>query len=253
MATDDNVVSDPKDDEASAKGGLEDHLLEEKAESKLEDKAESKGDVKPVPSPKSKSNSASEPNTSEQAKSDSATTDKVKELEEKLKLAEQKATDHWEEVLRARADLDNTRKRMERDIENAHKYGVEKFVQGLLPVIDSLEMGLAAAKQEDANIGSVKEGTELTLKMFADCVDKFGMQALDPKGEKFNPEFHQAMSIQESNDHEPDTVIAVMQKGYLLNGRLVRPAMVVVAKAGSKTPGNDKNAGGDNEKAEKNS
>lgn len=253
MATDDNVVSAPKDDEAGAKVGLEDHLLEEKAESKLEDKAESQNDVKPVPSPKSKSNTANESNTSEQTQPDSEVSARISELEEKLKQAEQKATDHWEEVLRARADLDNTRKRMERDIENAHKYGVEKFVQGLLPVIDSLEMGLAAARQEDANISTVKEGTELTLKMFADCVDKFGMQALDPKGEKFNPEFHQAMSIQESNDHEPDTVIAVMQKGYLLNGRLVRPAMVVVAKSASKTSSNDKKEGGDTEKAEKNS
>ena len=243
MATDDNVVSDLKKDEASAEGREKD----------ADNTTESKNDVKPVPSPKSKSNAASESNESSQSESETGTDKKVNELEEKLKQAEQKAADNWEEVLRSRADLENTRKRMERDIENAHKYAVEKFVQGLLPVIDSLEMGLAAAKQEDANINSVKEGTELTLKMFADCVNKFGMQALDPKGEKFNPEFHQAMSIQESADEEPDTVIAVMQKGYLLNGRLIRPAMVVVAKAASQSSDSDKNKVEEGEKPEQNS
>lgn len=217
MATDDNVVSDLKDNEGNS-------------ERSSEEKAESQGDAKPIPSPKSASNEESGTGN-ENTKTEKA----LGELQAKLDQAEKKAADNWDEVLRSRAELENTRKRMQREVENAHKYAVEKFVQGLLPVIDSLEMGLAAAQQEDAQISALKEGTELTLKMFSDCADKFGMQAIDPKGEKFNPEFHQAMSIQESADQAPDTVIAVMQKGYLLNGRLIRPAMVVVAKAASST------------------
>ena len=231
MATDDNVVSDPKDDNANKPRPTE---LKEKPKSSIKASASEK---------------ESKDDSKEDAKKESDKGKSTAELEEKLKQAEEKATAHRDELLRAKADLENTRKRMERDIENAHKYAVEKFVQELLPVIDSLEMGLAAASQEDANISSVKEGTELTLKMFSDCTEKFGMKSLDPKGEKFDPEFHQAMSIQESADHEPDTVIAVMQKGYLLNGRLVRPAMVIVAKAASESKKDAK----DEEKPEKSS
>lgn len=241
MATDENVVSNPKDDNANKPRPSE---LKEKPKSSIkasdsskEENAESKENQKPD-------------SKKEDKKSEAA----ISELQEKLKQAEEKAATHRDEVLRARADLENTRKRLERDIENAHKYAVEKFVQELLPVIDSLEMGLAAASQEDANIRTVKEGTELTLKMFSDCTEKFGMKSLDPKGEKFNPEFHQAMSIQESDEHDPDTVIAVMQKGYLLNGRLIRPAMVVVAKASSNATGEESiKAEKDEEKPDKNS
>ena len=249
MATDDNVVSDIEGGKASAEEQSEKVVSGQQASS--EGTSEVKSDVKPVPSPKSKSNASTESGSAEQTAKDQKVESRINELEEKLEQAQKKAAENWDEVLRARADLENTRKRMERDVENAHKYAVEKFVQGLLPVIDSLEMGLAAANQEGANISSVKEGTELTLKMFADCVDKFGMQAIDPIGEKFNPEFHQAMSIQESPDHQPDTVIAVMQKGYLLNGRLVRPAMVVVAKSGGSAAGNAKTSVGESENSEK--
>lgn len=235
MATDDNVVSDPKDDKAEGK-------------SKVEKKEELNTDSE------SNSKSASSSDGQDKDKKVSESTEKVSpKMEEKLRLAEEKAAEHWDEVLRARADLDNTRKRLERDVENAHKYAVEKFMQGLLPVIDSLEMGLAAANQKDADLNKVKEGTELTLKMFSDCVEKFGIQSIDPKGEKFDPEFHQAMSIQETNEHKPDTVMAVMQKGYLLNGRLVRPAMVVVSKAVSESAEKDKNMSASDEKPDKNS
>ena len=231
MATDDNVVSDPKDDNANKPRPTE---LKEKPKSSIKASASEK---------------ESKDDSREEAKKESDKVESIAELKEKLKQAEEKAAAHRDELLRAKADLENTRKRMERDIENAHKYAVEKFVQELLPVIDSLEMGLAAASQDDANISSVKEGTELTLKMFSDCTEKFGMKSIDPKGEKFDPEFHQAMSIQESADHEPDTVIAVMQKGYLLNGRLVRPAMVIVARAASESEKDAK----DEEKPEKSS
>ena len=235
MATDDNVVSDLKDNE--------DNL-----ERSTEEKAESQGDAKSDSSPESKSS-----DESSSGRKSTGSEDELAELQAKLDQAEKKAAENWEEVLRARADLENTRKRMQREVENAHKYAVEKFVQGLLPVIDSLEMGMAAAQQEDAQISALKEGTELTLKMFSDCAEKFGMQALDPKGEKFNPEFHQAMSIQESAEQDPDTVIAVMQKGYLLNGRLIRPAMVVVAKAASGSGEGAENNPKESEKSEKNS
>jgi len=163
-----------------------------------------------------------------------AVKEELNKLQEQLKTAEEKAGNHWDELLRAKAELENTRRRLQRDVENAHKYAVEKFVQDLLPVIDSLEMGINAANEVDADIHKVKEGNELTLKMFNDCANKFGVEAIDPKGEAFNPEFHQAMAMQESNEQEPNTVLAVMQKGYLLNGRLVRPAMVIVAKAAEK-------------------
>jgi len=240
MATDDNVVSDLKDEKNDA-------------ERSAEAKTDAQSDVKPTPSPKSKSNGEATASENNAETSDSAKDKELNVLQQKLEVAEKKASENWEELLRARADLENTRKRMERDIENAHKYAVEKFVQGLIPVIDSLEMGLAAAQKEDANINTVKEGTELTLKMFADCGEKFGVQAIDPKGEKFNPEFHQAMSIQESAESEPDTVIAVMQKGYLLNGRLIRPAMVVVSKAASTAGEEGKNSPTESEKTDKNS
>jgi molecular chaperone GrpE len=188
---------------------------------------------------------ATESASDSQAKLDStngdvdAVKDELNKLQEQLKAAEDKAGNHWDELLRAKAELENTRRRLQRDVENAHKYAVEKFVQDLLPVIDSLEMGINAANEVDADIHKVKEGNELTLKMFNDCANKFGVEAIDPKGEVFNPEFHQAMAMQESNEQEPNTVLAVMQKGYLLNGRLVRPAMVVVAKAAEKDAAQD--------------
>jgi len=151
-------------------------------------------------------------------------------IQEKLAEAEQNAAKHWEALLRAKAEHDNTRKRLERDVENAHKFALERFAQDLLPVIDSLEMGINAANDVETDINKLREGSALTLKMFADCANKFGIEAIDPLGQAFNPEYHQAMSIQPSAEYPPDTVMAVMQKGYTLNGRLIRPAMVLVSK-----------------------
>jgi molecular chaperone GrpE len=153
-----------------------------------------------------------------------------------LEDARAKADDHWDQLLRANAELDNARRRARQDVENAHKYALEKFAQELLPVKDSLEMGLAAASGEGESAAQLKEGTELTLKMLSAAMEKFGIKPVDPTGEPFNPELHQAMSMQESADHAPNTVMAVMQKGYQLNDRLIRPAMVVVAKAAEKRP-----------------
>jgi len=150
--------------------------------------------------------------------------------EDKLAQAEAKAEENWDLLMRSKAELDNLRRRHERDIANAHKYALEKFTSELLPIIDSLEMGAIAAASEGATLEQVKEGTELTLKMLLNTIDKFGITAVHPEGEPFNPEFHQAMSMLESPEHDPNTVMTVMQKGYTLNERLLRPAMVVVSK-----------------------
>ena len=152
-------------------------------------------------------------------------------LKAELETAKSKIDENWELYLRANADLENASRRAKQDIEKARKFGLEKLVEDLLPIKDSIEMGLVAATQTDkANIEKLHEGSELILKMFSDTMEKYGIETVDPTGEPFNPELHQAMSLQESNDNKPNSVITVMQKGYLLNGRLIRPAMVIVAK-----------------------
>ena len=150
------------------------------------------------------------------------------QLAEQIKQAEQKAEENWEQLLRTRAEMENLRRRTQKDLENAHKFAIEKFVTELLPVIDSMEMGLNV---EEASTESMKEGMELTINMLKNALGKFNIEAIDPQNQKFDPELHQAMSMQPTEDVEPNTVIAVMQKGYTLNGRLVRPAMVMVSKA----------------------
>ncbi len=157
--------------------------------------------------------------------------DSIEELQVKLAEAENQARENWDKLLRANAEMDNLRRRTERELENAHKYALERFAQELLTVRDSLEMGVAAAEQEEASVEKIREGTELTLRMLEAAMDKFNIQPIDPQGETFNPELHQAMSMVEMPDKEPNTVINVMQKGYLLNDRLIRPAMVMVSRA----------------------
>jgi len=154
-----------------------------------------------------------------------------------LQDARAKADQHWNQLLLARAELDNTRRRNERDVENAHKFALEKFVRELLPVKDSLELGLAAAAGETPEFEKLREGMDLTLKMLAAAMEKFGVSEVDPQGEKFDPERHQAMAMQESPTAEPNTVLTVYQKGYLLNDRLIRPAMVVVSSASAEKKG----------------
>lgn len=150
-----------------------------------------------------------------------------------LQDAQAKADEYWNQLLRARADLSNLQRRAERDIENAHKYGLEKFATELLPVVDGLEMGLNAAAADQVDPVKLREGMELTLKILIAGLEKFGIHEIDPAGEKFDPALHQAMAVQPSPDAEPNTVLAVYQKGYLLNDRLIRPAMVVVSAAGA--------------------
>ena len=149
-------------------------------------------------------------------------------LEAQLEDAQKKASDNWEQFLRAKAEMDNLRRRNTKDVENAHKYGIEKFVNELLPVLDAMAMGLAT---EDASAESLREGMELTMSMMAKMLEKLGIEEVDPLNEKFDAEKHQAMTMQPNADVEPNTVIAVMQKGYVLNNRLIRPAMVMVSKA----------------------
>ena len=154
-------------------------------------------------------------------------------LETQLAEALAKADENWDQLVRARAEMENIRRRSERELANAHKYALEKFAQELLPVIDSMEMGVLAAQDENADVSKLREGTEMTLKMFETAIEKFGIKSVHPHGEAFDPEHHQAMTMVDSQEHEPNTVINVMQKGYLLNERLVRPAMVVVSSANS--------------------
>ncbi|MGD9385734.1 MAG: nucleotide exchange factor GrpE [Thioalkalispiraceae bacterium] len=162
----------------------------------------------------------------------------VTELEQKLAEAEAKAQENWDKAVRAQAELENVRRRSQRDLENAHKYALEKFLHDLLPIHDSLEMGLLAAKDENADVTKLREGSELILKMFVDLMNKYDIEMIDPEGHLFDPEHHQAMTMLESPEHAPNTVVNVMQKGYKLNDRLVRPAMVAVAKAPESTQEN---------------
>ena len=150
------------------------------------------------------------------------------DVEKALLAAHEKAEKHWEMFVRSQAELENVKRRSEKDLESAHKFALEKFSMELLAVKDSLELGL---NSEDADVNKLREGTELTLKMLTQAMEKFNIHMIDPVGEVFDPNIHQAMTMQETSDYEPNTVISVMQKGYLLNDRLLRPAMVIVAKA----------------------
>jgi len=153
------------------------------------------------------------------------------ELHALLEDARTKADEHWNQCLRLQAEIDNLRKRHQRDLENAHKFALDRFAAELLPVKDSLEMGIAAAAGGDTvDPVKLKEGSELTLKMLASAMEKFGIVEVNPQGERFDPQFHEAMSLQERADVEANTVVTVVQKGYLLNERLIRPAMVIVSR-----------------------
>jgi len=138
-----------------------------------------------------------------------------------------KADENWQKYLRAAAELENVRKRAARDVENAHKFALERLAVELLAVRDSLEMGLAAG--DDADVESLRQGKEATLKQLVTIMERFGVEELDPQGEPFDPGLHEAMTMQASADLEPGSVLTVIQKGYALNGRLLRPARVVVS------------------------
>ena len=156
---------------------------------------------------------------------------RIAELEAQLETAIQKAAEERERALRTAAEMENLRRRTELDVEKAHKFALEKFANELLPVLDNLERAIELADKENEALKPMIEGVELTLKSMQSGVAKFGLVALDPINQPFDPNAHQAMSMVPSADVAPNTVIAVMQKGYDLNGRVIRPAMVMIAKA----------------------
>ena len=144
---------------------------------------------------------------------------------------QQQLADANDQVLRIQAEMQNVRRRTERDIENAHKYALDKFSADLLPVVDNLERALSAIAVDDESQKAVAEGIELTLKSFIDVLARFKIEPIDPAGQPFDADLHQAVSMVPNPDLEPNTVMNVFQKGYTLNGRLIRPAMVVVSQA----------------------
>lgn len=156
------------------------------------------------------------------------------DLQAKLLELEAQLKQQQEAVLRSKAEELNIKRRAENEVANARKFALERFVSDLLPVMDSLELGLGldiASTEDNAQFKAYQEGFELTLTMFESVLSRHQVEKIDPLGEPFDPAFHQAMTMQESHTSEPNTVLAVMQKGYKLSGRLVRPAMVVVSKA----------------------
>jgi len=155
------------------------------------------------------------------------------ELNALLESTRQKADEHYQQLVRAHAEIENLKRRHSQEVEKAHKFALERFVNELLGVRDSLELGYAASLDEAADVAKLREGTELTLKMLGDVMDKFGVEQVDPAGEPFNPDFHQAMAMIPRDNVPANTVVDVIQKGYVLNGRLVRPAMVAVSQAPS--------------------
>ncbi|REL27655.1 nucleotide exchange factor GrpE [Thalassotalea euphylliae] len=157
--------------------------------------------------------------------------EKINELELALAAAQATVADQKDSVIRAKAEVDNVRRRSAQDVEKARKFALEKFAGDLLPVVDNLERAIESFDKEDESQKAMLEGVELTLQSFLSTLEKFDVKAVNPQDQPFNPELHQAMSMQEVPGVAPNTVIAVMQKGYELNGRLIRPAMVMVSKA----------------------
>ena len=153
----------------------------------------------------------------------------LEQLKVRLAESEERAKSHWEQYLRTVAELENVRKRAQRDIEQANRYGLEKFAQELVPVKDSLDLAVENAGRSDA--AALAEGQAATQRLLAKAFDKLGIAELNPVGEPFDANLHEAMAMQPSATAEPNSVLAVVQRGYVLNGRLLRPARVIVAKA----------------------
>ncbi|GAB7533618.1 nucleotide exchange factor GrpE [Pseudomonas sp. 3A(2025)] len=176
---------------------------------------------------------ADEQNLDTQAQDQAAQSAAGEDLAVRVQVLEEQLATAQDQSLRVAADLQNVRRRAEQDVEKAHKFALEKFAGDLLPIIDSLERGLDLSSPDDQSIRPMREGIELTLKMFQDTLKRYQLEAVDPHGQPFNADQHQAMALEENANVEPNTVLKVFQKGYQLNGRLLRPAMVVVSKAPS--------------------
>jgi molecular chaperone GrpE len=158
----------------------------------------------------------------------------IEDLQDALANAEQKAQDNWDKAVRTMAEMENLKRRTQKDLEDAHKFALTNFAKEMLSVLDSLVLGLQAATGDSEEVQKFREGSELTIKQFEAAFARFKIETLDPVGQAFNAEHHQAVMVQEVDGAEPNSVVTVFQKGYLLNGRLLRPAMVVVAKAAEK-------------------
>ena len=167
---------------------------------------------------------------------------KISQLQANLITAENKAAENWELLLRTKADEENTRKRARLDVENAHKYGIERFARSMLNIVDSLERGIELSsannnEQDQDTLNNVvkglKEGMDLTFKLLLDTLEQFGIKMLNPLGEIFNPVQHEALSMQEQSNCAPNTILLVVQKGFIMHDRVLRPARVIVAKATS--------------------
>lgn len=163
-------------------------------------------------------------------------------LRGELEQANRRADELWDKLLRLQAEMDNLRRRTEKDLDSTRKFALERFAKELLPVVDSLEMGIQACVGDSPAVASLREGSKLTLKQLSGVLERFNVQAVHPVGEKFSPELHQAMAVDPSASGEANTVVKVFQKGYVLNDRLLRPAMVVVAQGGVETPRVDEQA-----------
>jgi molecular chaperone GrpE len=169
-------------------------------------------------------------NTSNKAKEEISDISKTEDLESQLEEAQQSAKDNWDKLLRAQAEMENLKRRTSKDLENAHKFALDGFVKALLEVNDSLSMGLKSAQDEKATLENTIEGLELTNKVFSSTLAKFGVETVNPVGEKFNPELHEAVTMVPMPDNKSNTVLEVIQTGFTLNGRLVRPALVIVVQ-----------------------
>ncbi len=178
---------------------------------------------------------------SEEQTSDLYNDEMIEDLQEQLEEAQGKVSEYWDQVVRAKAEMENIKRRAQRDVESARKYSVEKFASDLLPVVDSLEQGIETSKSA-TDVNAIREGMEMTTTMLINTLEKQGLIQVHPHGEKFNPEYHEAMSMVESPDIPEDHVITVFQKGYQLNGRLVRPARVVVSRGQAEVPSIDERA-----------
>ncbi len=163
-------------------------------------------------------------------------TESAEDLATRVQVLEEQLAAAQDQSLRVAAELQNIRRRAEQDVEKAHKFALERFAGDLLAVVDSLERGLEMTSPDDPSGKAIREGMELTLKLFLDTLKRHQLEQVDPHGAPFNPEHHQAMAMEESTHVEPGSVLKVFQKGYLLNGRLLRPAMVVVSKAPAEAP-----------------
>jgi molecular chaperone GrpE len=164
----------------------------------------------------------------------------IEALQKQLEEAQQQAATNLDKAIRTMAEMDNLKKRVQKDLDDERKYGLAKFAKELLSVLDSLELGIQAATGDSPEVTKLREGSELTIKQFEAVFNKFNIETVDPTGQPFNPELHQAMVMQPSSTVAPNHVITVFQKGYVMNGRLLRPAMVVVAKAEDKPIGDAK-------------